>query len=179
MALAPQDSISLQVVNDDSIYYQNYFRRRNNREDVSVGGKSFLYSNYVKVDVRQSKEDYSYIEVRKRSRGRNVNRAQENASKIKFEYKVVDNKILVDGFFLTKYKNITKEEVVYFTLYLQEGITVYFDDSSETFLDNVSNTDDISDRKMVNHYFLMLEEGLDCTDCEEEKKEETETEVVN
>ena len=69
LALASQDSISVQVVNDDTIYYQSYFRRRNNREEVSVDGKTFLYSNYVKVDVRKSKENYSYIEVRKRSRG--------------------------------------------------------------------------------------------------------------
>lgn len=170
--VSPTDTLSLEVVNDDSLYYSYNFRRRNNKEEVYINDKPQWYSNYVKIDVRESNDGTAYIEVRRRSRGRNINRAKKNAEKIKFNYEIKDNRILVDGYFLTEYKNFAKEEVVYFNLYLPEGNTVFFDKSSRTFLYNISNNQGIYDNDMINHHFLMKDDGLDCTDCEEETDEE-------
>ncbi len=170
--IEPNDTLKLNVVNDDNIYYQYNFRRRDNREEVVVNDKFQWYSNYVKVDVRKSKDETTYVEVRKRSRGKNVSKAQDNASRIRFDYEVSDNKIDVDGFFLTDFGNFAKNEVVYFTLYIPEGVSIYFDDSSRTFLDDIDNTTNIYDNDMVEHYFLMTEDGLHCTDCL--KKEDSE-----
>ncbi len=169
LALQAQDSITIEVVNDDQIYYQrNRFSSIDNREEVFIDGKRAWYSNYLKVDVSKSKKEDSYVEIRKRSRGKNVGKAQENASKIKFKYEVKGNRILIDGYFLINFSNFGKDEVVFITLYVKEGVTVYFDESSSGFLNNVDNTTDIYDRDMVNHHFLMTEKGLDCTDCKEE-----------
>jgi phage shock protein PspC (stress-responsive transcriptional regulator) len=177
--LQPGDSIALKIVNDNSIYYQNYIVRRQLLREVFVEDRPMLYSNYVKVDVRKSEENKSYVQVRKRSRGRNINKAQESASNIQFDYEISDGKILIDGFYLTELGNFAKNEAVYFTLYVQEGVTVYFDDSTSSFLNGVINTDDLYDSDMVNHYFLMTEEGLDCTDCQKEIEEYKEEESVD
>ena len=172
ITIQPNDTLRLEVVNDDSIYYQSNLRRRNNKEEVYVNDKALWYSNYVRIDVNESTSDDAYIEVRKRSRGRNINDARNTAEKIKFDYKIIDNKIIINGFFLTAYKNFSKDEVVYFTLYLPKGASVYFDNSTDTFLYNIDNTTGIYDTDMPNHYFLMTEKGLDCTDCIEETEEE-------
>ena len=172
LAIQPTDTLRLEVANDDSLYYQSYLRRRNNKEEVYVNDKRQWYSNYVKVDVAKSKDGSAYAEVRKRSRGRNVTRAQKVASKIKFDYEIKDNKIIVDGYFLTDYRNFARDEAVYFTLFIPEGVTVFFDESSEYFLNNVSKVEGIYDRDMIDHHFLMTEDGLDCSDCIEEKEEE-------
>ncbi len=177
LTVQPNDTLYLKMVNDNSIYYQSNLKRRNNKEEVSANGEPKLYSNYVKVDVQRSATNQTYVEVRKRSRGRNIAKAQKYAETIKFDYKLAGNELIVDGFFLSDYKSFIKDEVVYFTLYITDDVTVYFDKSTDTFLNNIPNTDNIYDGDMINHYFLMTNEGLDCTDCIEDKKEEINDEI--
>ena len=170
LIIQPTDTLTLKVVNDDEIYYQSRFKRsRDSKVEVTVDNEIKWYSNDVRLDVRESNSDETYIEVRKRSRGRNVSKAKEMASTIKFDYEIVDNTITIDGFFLSDFQNFLKDEVVYFTIYIPEGITVYFDDSTETFLNNVDNIEEIIDREMIDHYFLMTKKGLNCTDCQMEE----------
>lgn len=171
LAVQSTDTLTLQVVNDNDIYYQSYLRRRDTKEEVSINDEIKWYSNDVRLDVRKSNADEAYIEVRKRSRGRNISKAQKLAETIRFDYKVVDNKIVVDGYFISDYRNFLKDEAVYLTVYIPEGVTVYFDDSTKTFLNNVDNVEDIYDREMIDHYFLMTREGLSCSSCKEEEKE--------
>ena len=161
------------MVNDDDIFYQDYLDRTKQKEEVYVNGNTYWYSNYVKVDVRKSKNRKSYLEVRRRSQGRTMSNAQENASKIQFKYEVAEHTIVVDGFFLSSFSNFSKDETVYFTLYLQEEVMVYFDESSGNFLNNVENTQNISDQDMIDHYFMMTDKGLDCSDCEIPEEEES------
>ncbi|MBL4604374.1 MAG: hypothetical protein JKY02_01520 [Flavobacteriaceae bacterium] len=121
------------------------------------------------MDVRESNSDETYIEIRKRSRGRNVSKARELASTIKFDYEIVDNKILIDSFFISEYRSFLKDEAVNFTIYVPEGVTIYFDDSAATFLNNIDNVEDIFDGDMIEHYFLMTKQGLTCSDCKTEE----------
>jgi len=39
-------------------------------------------------------------------------------------------------------------------------------------IDNIDNVQNLYDPKMVNHYWIMTEDGLSCLDCEEEQPEE-------
>ena len=146
---------------------------RINVREVYIGEERKLYSNYVKVDVERSTSDKTYIKVRKRSEGRNISRANKSAENLEYEYSIVDNKIVLNGYFLSNYKNLIKDEAVYVTLYVPEGITIFFDESSQSFLNNIDNTGSIYDNDMVDHYFLMTKEGLDCSDCIEVKEEKT------
>ena len=173
ISIQPNDTLHIRVVNDDDIFYQDYLDRTKQKEEVYVNGNTYWYSNYVKVDVRKSKNRKSYVEVRRRSQGRTMSNAQENASKIQFKYEVAEHTIVVDGFFLSSFSNFSKDETVYFTLYLQEEVMVYFDESSGNFLNNVENTQNISDQDMIDHYFMMTDKGLDCSDCEIPEEEES------
>ena len=53
-----------------------------------------------------------------------------------------------------------KDEEVKITVFLAEGVTVYFDRSSTNFLHRIDNTTDTYDKKMAGHYFLMTAKGL-------------------
>jgi len=167
------DTLRINVVNNEDISFDNNFRRRNNKREVYIGEERKLYSNYVKVDVERSTSAKAYIKVRKRSEGRNISRANKSAESLEYEYSIADNKVLLNGYFLSNYKNLIKDEAVYVTLYIPEGITIFFDESSHSFLNNVDDTRDMYHSDMVDHYFLMTEKGLDCSDCIEEKEEKT------
>lgn len=176
LALQANDTLTIKMVNDNSLVYQSNFRRRSESIEVTVNDVSMLYSNYVKLDVLKSENSEASIEIRKRSSGRNSKRAKENAKELIYKYELNDNTLTLDAFFLSKYKNIFKDEVIYVNIFLPEGNTVYFDDSTESFIYNIDNTEDIYDDDMVNHHFLMIKEGLDCVDCKDDLKKVEEEE---
>ena len=57
--------------------------------------------------------------------------ALENAEKINYKFKLDNNKIVFDAFFLSEFKNLWKDEEVYLTVHIPEGTTIYFENSSK------------------------------------------------
>ncbi|CAM1362060.1 conserved membrane protein of unknown function [Tenacibaculum soleae] len=157
--------LKIRVVNDDNIHYNHNLRNRNNAVSVYVNNKELKYSNDINIDVRKSETSSAYIEIKKTSEGRKRNNANNNAETIKYNFKSANNTIIFDAFFLSKYKNLWKDEEVKATIFIPEGTTIYFEGSSRRFLDDVKNTDNIYDRDMANHYFKMTSKGFECTDC--------------
>jgi hypothetical protein len=43
---------------------------------------------------------------------------------------------------------------------------VYLDKSTQTYLDDIDNVQNIHDRDMPKHYFRMTDKGLECLDCD-------------
>ena len=160
-----EEPLKIRVVNDDNIYYQHSLKRRNNHIDVSIDDKETKYSNNVKIDVVKSETGNAYIELKKTSEGRKLNKASENSKEIVYNFKSANNTIVFDAFFLSNVKNLWKDEEVKATLYIPEGTTIYFEGSSRNFLYGVDNTEDIYDRDMANHHFQMTSKGFECTDC--------------
>lgn len=173
------DTLKLKMVNNDDLYYQSRLRRSTRRIEVYQGDKKRTYSNYVKVDVEKSNTDQISVKVRKVSEGRNRNVAKKNAEELEYKYDLDGNTLSLDAYFLSNSRYKFKDEVIYVTVYIPENSTVYFDETMQSFLHGIYDVDNMYDSEMVEHYFLMTEEGLDCSDCEEEIEEEPETENEN
>jgi phage shock protein PspC (stress-responsive transcriptional regulator) len=170
--IAQNDTISLKIQNDDTLFYQHNLRRSTRKHEVEVGNKAMVYTNNIKVDVKKSTSNETYLIIQKESRGQNRNKASKNAKKITYNFKIVNNTIVLDAYFLSEFKNLWKDEEVNITLYIPESTTVYFDGSTKNFLYHVDNSTDIYDKEMVNHYFMMTDKTLKCTDCIMEESEE-------
>jgi hypothetical protein len=76
-----------------------------------------------------------------------------------------------DAYYLSAFKNMWKDEEINITLFIPENITVYFDNSTKNFLEDVKNEGEIYDEDMANHHFIMTDSTLKCTDCIEEIEE--------
>lgn len=166
----PEEPLKIGLKNDDDIYYQNTIKRRENSIEVYVDDNKIKYSNDVRIDVERSDSDEAYIEIKKESEGRKRKEALNNAENIKYKFKIEDNKIIFDAFFLSNFKNMWKDEEVYITVFIPNGTTVFFENSSKRFLYNIDNTEDIYDRNMANHNFKMTPKGFECIDCGSYKK---------
>lgn len=171
--------LKIRVINDDNLYYEGSHRNRNSAVKVFIEDKEVKYSNDVHIDVKKSETGKPYIEIKKTSEGRKRNIANKNAESIKYNFKIANNVLVFDTFFLNDYKNLWKDDEVKATLFIPEGTTVYFEKSSKNYLYGVENTDDIYDRDMVNHHFKMTAEGLDCTDCDTPETEKSTTKDIN
>ena len=165
LQFAINDTISLKVINNDEIHYKHNLRRSSHKYEVDIDGESKVYSNNIKIDVKRSNSDESYLVLQKESRGKSSNSANKNAEKIEYKYEIIENTVVLDGYYLSDLKNIWKDEEVNVIFYIPEGITVYFDNSTKQFLDDVENETDIYDNDMANHHFLMTNKTLKCTDC--------------
>lgn len=177
------DTLRIKMVNNDDLYYQSRLRRSSRRVEVFQNDVPKLYSNYVKVDVEPSESQDFSIKIRKVSEGRSRKSANKNAEDLEYNYEVVDNTLELDAYFLSKSKSRFKEEVIYVTIYVPENTTVYFGNSTSSFLHGIYDVDRMSDWEMAGYHFLMTDDGLDCTDCEEEeqdeKKEDIATDSIN
>lgn len=180
LEITENDTLTVKMLNDDSIYYRNNLRRSSRKEEVDINGKKMTYSNYVKVDVKRSSSDESYFLVTKSSKGKNKTKAKENAKEITYQYKFEDKTLILDAFYLSEFKNLYKDEVVEITVFLPEKTMVYFDNTTKNFLYDVKNEGKIYDKDMANHYFIVTETSLKCTDCETIESEiEQETNTGN
>ena len=170
--IVANDTLTIKMVNDDSIYYRHNLRRSSRKEEVEIDGKKMVYGSYIKVDVRKSNSDESYFIIQKESRGKSKTKANINSKKIKYGFKIEDNTIVLDAYYLSAYKNLWKDEEVEIIFFLSEDVSIYFDNSTKNFLSNVDNDEDIYDKDMANHHFVMTDKTLKCTDCEVETEEE-------
>ncbi|WP_237274865.1 PspC domain-containing protein [Tenacibaculum ovolyticum] len=162
------EPLKIRVVNDDNIYYNHNLRNRNNAISVTVNDTEMKYSNDINIDVRKSETGNAYIEIKKTSKGRKRNKANDNAETIQYNFKSANNTIVFDAFFLSEYKNIWKDEEIKTTVYIPEGTVIYFEDSSRRFLNDVKNSQGIYGYDIVNHHFKMTSNGFNCTDCGED-----------
>jgi len=121
------DTIELKMANDDNLYYldSDRFWRRDNKEIVEQDGVEKIYSNYVKVNVEKTDEAIPFLKIRKRSEGSNKSKANKSAMDLEYRYTISDNKINLNAYFLSHTNGKYKREIIYATLYLPEGKTVY------------------------------------------------------
>lgn len=178
------DTITLKIKNDDTLYFQQNLRTNTRKHEVEIDGVTKIYTNNIQVDVKKSNTKEPYIIVQKESRGKNRKMASENAEKIAYNFSVENNSIVLDAYFLSDFRNIWRDEEINIIVYIPENNTIYFDDSIKNFLDDVKNEGDIYDTDMANHHFIMTDTTLKCTDCKTEILEKVETleeeaEVIN
>ncbi len=174
--IVANDTLNLKIVNDDNIYYRHNLRRSAYKEEVEVDGIIMTYASNIKVDVRKSTTNKSYFIVQKESKGKSKSKAKENANEIEYNFEIIDNTIILDAYFLSEYKNFWKDEEINIIFYISEDITIYFDNSIKSFLYRVDNAQEVYDRDMGNHHFIMTDKALSCTDCKDEKNKEEEEE---
>ena len=171
------DTINIKVVNDDDLHYLHNLRRSNNTEIVTYNGEDKTYSNWVKIDVRESNSNKTYVEIRKKSEGKSRKTASISAEEIEYNFNQNNNDLTLNAYFLSNPNNLHRNEGVTATVFIPKGTTVFFETSSRRFLYDIKNVLDIYDTDMVNHYFTMTDRGLECNDCEDElplKKERKE-----
>jgi phage shock protein PspC (stress-responsive transcriptional regulator) len=160
LATVANDTISIKMIKNDNYYYQSNNYRNNNVEIIYQDDKKKLASTDVYVDVEKSDSDQAYIQIRKYSEGKSKLKASKNAAEISYKYTIQNNKILLDAYFISEYKNAFKDEDVYIKLFIPNGVTVYFDNSTRSYLNRIENTTNTYDRQMANHYFIMTDDGL-------------------
>jgi hypothetical protein len=153
------------MINDDELYFQDKLRRSTKRIKVEDNGVKKIYATNVKVSVEKSNTENFTFKIRKVSEGRNKNKATEKAAEIDYRYSIKDSTLKLNAFFLSHLNHRSSDEIVYVTIYVPEGNTMFIDTSTHSFLYQIKNSNNLYHGDVTNHFFEMTEKGLNCTDC--------------
>ncbi len=132
-----------------------------------------FYHTDVRFDVRVSDSTETYVKIKKRGQGRNRKKAKENAERIEYDFKLTDDKLLLNDYFLTEDKFSFVDRKLEVTMYVPKDKIIYFDESTKNFISyKIKTTNNMYNRNMADQLFQMTEDGLKCLDCEEPRENE-------
>lgn len=167
--LISTDTLTIKMIDDEALSGYNHFRHHSNfRKVLDANDIAKYYSNDIRLNIEMSDSTEAYVKLKKQANGRTRLVARENAEKIEYDYAKLGNSLLLNGYFLIDAKTAFKNQDLQITLYIPKNQIVYFDESIRTFLDyRMRTTRDIYRNDMGNHYFRLIDSGLECLDCNE------------
>mgnify|MGYP001224107851 CR=1 FL=1 len=114
----------------------------------------------INLDIKRSDNGKFELDVVKRSKGKNWDEADYNASSINYNYILRGNKLELDPYFFIESSDKWRFPRVDLILRVPEGKYVRLEKDTKDILDDVYNTDHISDWNMAGKTWEMTESGL-------------------
>lgn len=168
----PSDTLEIKILDNENLSGESQLKRRWGYQLVlDDNNEEKIYSNDIRFNIYQSDRDQVYLKFHKRSQGKSKISARENARNIGYNFEKLDNDLLLNGYFLTEMGHKFRKQNLKVDLYIPVNQIIYLDKSTRSFLHDVENIQDLYDRDMPNHYYIMTKEGLNCMDCEREEWE--------
>ncbi|MDP3357996.1 MAG: PspC domain-containing protein [Lutibacter sp.] len=166
LPIAAQDTLAIKMIGNDNLSNEKELRRSHNFETVFDNNSEKLYATRVNVDIKPTDKATAFVKIRKESDGKNRLTANKDAESIEYKFSLTEKNLLLNGYFLSDLKNKFKDQLIDITVYLPVNSVVYLDASTQTYLNDVDNVQNIFDGDMPKHYYKMTENGLECLDCD-------------
>lgn len=114
----------------------------------------------VDLDIEPSGNREAWVEIEKRSRGKNREEAARNAADVTYNYRLRGNDLELNPYFFIDGGIKWRFPRVEITLEIPEGQYIYLDEGTREVLDDVYNVDHISDWRMDGKLWQMTRNGL-------------------
>jgi phage shock protein PspC (stress-responsive transcriptional regulator) len=115
----------------------------------------------ITIDLERASGDNFVLEIEKESKGKNWDRAKENADNIDYGFRTRDNKLILDPYYSVGLDNKWRFPRVETTIRIPEGKVVVIDRETRNYLDGIRNVNHLSDWNMAGKTWEMTEEGLE------------------
>jgi phage shock protein PspC (stress-responsive transcriptional regulator) len=133
---------------------------------ASVNGKQFLL-NEPKLNIVKSETNEFSILIKSKARGRDLDKAQNNAREITYKYALQDSLLTFQPWFMLPDNSVWHKQQVDITLKVPENKTIYLDNEMVKILNDIENTSNMWDGDMGGKYWTMKPEGLELTQKKE------------
>jgi hypothetical protein len=118
-------------------------------------------------DIEKSGTDNFSILIKKTSRGRTRESAQEATNQIVYNYELSDSTLTFDPYFFIKEGGKWRDQEVDITLKVPEGKTVYLGEEMIKIIHDIENVSNTWDGDMVEKFWEMTPEGLTMKELQE------------
>lgn len=172
-----------------SMQYNNYYaksinhRRSGGEYRHDEKNNEIIYSTNVKVYFLKTNENQPFIQVEKSASGKSHKEAINRSEKIKYNFEIQGNRIILDNYFVTNFENKFRDQEVEIYIYLPEGTYLKPDKTIQDF--NWTNRYSYDDN-FFNIYFgdgenvYKIEDNeAVCLNCEEEEENFNEEDDFN
>ena len=140
----PVDTLQIKFVNNDF-----FSKNTDEHEDFIFTQDSakheVIYSNNIRFEIKATDKSNAYLQIEKLAKGKSYNEANIRAEKIRYGYKIVGNRLLLDNYLLTEIASKYRDQHIELYLYLPKGTLFKVDKSVESF--------DDSDNEYFNLHF--------------------------
>ncbi|MCP4310985.1 MAG: PspC domain-containing protein [Bacteroidetes bacterium] len=157
-------------VESDTLYIKINADQEESVDDeylVDIGNRWFLledaeaFYGSINIDLERTSSENFVLEIEKESKGKNWDRAKENASNIDYGFRLRDNKLILDPYYSVGLENKWRFPRVETTLRIPEGKVVVLDRETRNYLEGIRNVNNLSDWNMAGKTWEMTEEGLE------------------
>ncbi|WP_321280047.1 PspC domain-containing protein [Marinifilum fragile] len=124
----------------------------NDDEEIIVGEPT--------LDIERGYSDNFEIKLKKKARGRTLDRAVENAEGIKYKWVQNDSLIIFNQFFTLEDDSKWRNQRLHITIKVPEGKVVYLDESMGKIIHDIDNVSNTWDFDMLGEKWIMKKEGL-------------------
>lgn len=155
--------------------YNDFFSKNiHDRDDIRIvqdsAGNTVIYSNNVTLHLKRTDKATPYIQIEKKAQGKSFAEANERAQKIRYNYKIVGNELILDNYFLTDSKNKLRDQRVEVYLYLPNGIVYYPNENVENYLSG-NNADFDYYYGPEGYKYKVNNTELKCLNCPDEESD--------
>ena len=129
---------------------------------ASVNGKQFLL-NEPSLGIEKSETNDFSIVIKMKSRGSDLDKAQNNAREINYKFTQQDSILFFQPWFMIPDKSVWHKQEVDITLKVPENKVIHLDEKMVKIIKNIENTSNMWDGDMGGKYWIMKPDGLELT----------------
>jgi len=167
IAIAPTDTLKIKFKNND-FYSKSIYRNHDFKITQDEGDNEIIYSNNVSIEIKQTDAAAPYMLIEKLANGKSTSQAKKRAEKIKYEYKIEGNTIILDNYLLTAVENKFRGQEVEIYLYLPKGTIFQTDESFSNFDRSDYGFFDENEYDTKNPIYKVETDKVRCLNCSSE-----------
>ena len=171
ITIAPTDTLKIKFKNND-FYSKSNYRNHDFKITQDEGDNEIIYSNNVSIEVKYTDEATPYMLIEKLANGKSTSQAKKRAEKIKYEYKIEGNTIILDNYLLTAVENKFRGQEVEIYLYLPKGTIFQTDESFSNFDRSDYGFFDENEYDTKNPVYRVDADKVRCLNCLAEENRE-------
>lgn len=164
IAIAPTDTLKIKFKNND-FYSKNNYRHHDFKITQDEGDNEIIYSNNVSIEVKYTDEATPYMLIEKLANGKSTSQAKKRAEKIKYNYKIEGNTIVLDNYLLTAVENKFRGQEVEIYLYLPKGTIFQTDESYSNYDRSDYDFFDENEYDTKNPVYRVDSDKIRCLNC--------------
>lgn len=164
IAIVPTDTLKIKFKNND-FYSKSNYRNHDFKITQDEGDNEIIYSNNVSIEIKYTDEATPYMLIEKLANGKSTSQAKKRAEKIKYNYKIEGNTIVLDNYLLTAVENKFRGQEVEIYLYLPKGTIFQTDESYSNYDRSDYDFFDENEYDTKNPVYRVDSDKIRCLNC--------------
>ena len=164
ITIAPTDTLKIKFKNND-FYSKSNYRHHDFKITQDEGDNEIIYSNNVSIEIKYTDEATPYMLIEKLANGKSTSQAKKRAEKIKYNYKIEGNTIVLDNYLLTAVENKFRGQEVEIYLYLPKGTIFQTDESYSNYDRSDYDFFDENEYDTKNPVYRVDSDKIRCLNC--------------